>query len=306
MREAENSFKIEGILSSVELETKTANRGTTQDELISGTITVKVRQKINKVDTDLDVPINIFSYKHTKTGTINPAYESAAALLTPEFVSIAAGGEAQASRVRITGAQLSMNEYYRNDVLRSDLRVRASFIRKISPEDCHPTANGTLSFMIGDMGYDLDKDGVETNRYKVTALVPGWGDRVEVIPLYAINQGVIDGVSNSWSKNDTVKANITLNFSSRTETVTEEVDFGEPIVRERTVSIREPIITGGSSVPMEGELAYSVEDMQAALADRQVKLKEAREKAQNKAKTAPTAPTATPVKANLNLSEFGF
>lgn len=305
MREAENNFKIEGILSSVELERKMGKRGNEQDEMITGKITVKVRQKINKVDTDLDVPVHIFAYKHTKTGGINPAFEQAAALLTTDFVSIAAGGEAAASRVRITGAQLTMNEYYRNDVLHSDVRVRASFIRKISAEECHPAANGILSFMIGDMGYELDKDGVETNKYKITALVPGWGDRVDVVPLYAINPGVIDGVSNAWNKNDTVKANITLNFCSRTETVTEEVDFGEPIVRERTVSISEPVVTGGSSVPLEGELAYSVEDMQAALARRQAALKEQREKAQTRQAQAQAAPAA-PAKASVNLADFGF
>ena len=104
-----------------------------------------------------------------------------------------------------------------------------------------------------------------------------------MVPFYAINPGVIEGVSGHWSNGDTVKAVGKLNFTSRTETITKEVDFGEPTEETRTVSVSELILTGGSATPLEGDFAFNSSDIEAALKDRQARLAAAKEKSADKA-----------------------
>ena len=99
-------------------------------------------------------------------------------------------------------------------------------------------------------------------------MIPQYGGKVDVVPFYAINPGVIDAVSNYWSEGETVKATGKLSFTSKTETYTVKVDFGEASENVRTISISDLIITGGSSTPLEGDFAISYDDVKVALEDR--------------------------------------
>jgi hypothetical protein len=156
--------------------------------------------------------------------------------------------------------------------------------------------------MVGKAGYELDKDGVETNKYKVTGMVPQYGGKVDVVPFFAYNPGVIDAVSNYWNEGDTVRATGKLNFTSKTETRMVEVDFGEPTEETRTISISELVITGGSSTPLDGEFAINYDDIKAALEDRKNKLAESKAKAAKKG-TSGKAPAAT---SGNKFSDLGF
>jgi hypothetical protein len=220
-----------------------------------------------------------------------------------EYVSIAASDIDHADRVRITKGQINMNEYYGQDErLISFPRITASFVTKIKKEECKPKAEFTVTFMVGKAGYELDKDGVETNKYKVTGMVPQYGGKVDVVPFFAYNAGVIDAVSNYWNEGDTVKATGRLNFTSETKEVEVKVDFGEPTVETRTYSISELVITGGSSTPLDGEFAISYDDVKVALEDRKNRLAESKEKAANRG-TSGKAPAAAPAK---KFSDLGF
>lgn len=76
----------------------------------------------------------------------------------------------------------------------------------------------------------------------------------------------------------------------------EEVDFGEPIERVQTISVSEFIITGGSQVPLDEELAFSVNDIKTAMAERKNRLEEL--KARGSAKQTPAHNTS---KGKLDL-----
>jgi hypothetical protein len=196
-----------------------------------------------------------------------------------------------------------MNEYYGQDGrLISFPRITASFVSKIKREECKPKAEYTVTFMVGKAGFELDKDGVETNKYKITGMVPQYGGKVDVIPFFAYNEGVIDAVSNYWNEGDTVKATGKLNFTSETKEVEVKVDFGEPTVETRTYSISELVITGGSSTPLEGEFAINYEDVKAALEERKARLAESKDKAANRG-TAGKAPAPA---AQKKFSDLGF
>lgn len=298
----ENTVKIEGILSEIDIKTGSFKKNGVDTNSIGGVIKIRVNQEINGVETELEIPVHMFASQYTNKGTPNPAYESIERIMN-EYVSIAASDIDHADRVRITNGQLQMNEYYgQNGNLIAFPRVTASFINKIRKDECKPTATFSVVFMVGNKGFETDKDGVETDKYKIVGMVPQYGGKIDVIPFYAINKGVIDGVSNYWNEGDTVKAAGKLNFTSRTETRKVEVDFGEPQEETRTVSVSELIITGGSSSPLEGEFALNADDVTAALAERKNRLAALKEKGSQRG-TSGKAPAAS---AGSKFKDLGF
>lgn len=300
----ENKVKIEGILSEVNLKNTTFTKNGKETNAITGSILVRVEQKLNKNDEAaavLEIPVQMFASEYTNAGAPNPAYENISKVMN-EFTSIAAAGEAQADRIRITNANIRMNEYYgQNGNLVSFPRINASFVTKIKKEDMKPEATFSVTFAVGSKGYELDKDGVETNKYCVTGILPQYGGSVDVVKFYPCNENVINAISQYWEEGDTVRANGRLNFTSKTETILREVDFGEPVEETRTISISELMITGGSSTPLEGDFAYDADEIAAALKDRKTRLAELKEK------KASSPAKKTPAKNSGNkFSDLGF
>ena len=244
-----------------------------------GHIIVKVNQKINGIEKELMIPVYCFSTKLTKKGTPNPSFESIAKVMN-EFKSIAStGSEENADRIRITNAQVRMNEYYSADGrLVSFPRIHANFINKVTTGEIKPEAIFSLEFAVGNAAEEIGRNEEPTGRYKITALLPQYGGKVDVVPLYAENPSVINAVSTYWQAGDTVKASGRLDFSSTTEVTYEEVDFGEPIEKIRTITKSDLVITGGSQESLDGEFALQKDELDAALADRKARLEGQKER----------------------------
>lgn len=292
LSQKENVVKIEGILSEIDLKYGNFKKNGVDTKSVNGMIKIRVNQKINNVDTELEIPVHMFASEYTNSGAKNPAFESIEKIMN-EYVSIAASDIEHADRVRISRGQITMNEYYgQNGSLVSFPRITASFVTKIKKEECKPEASFTVVFMVGSKAFETDKDGVETNRYKIIGMIPQYGGKIDVVPFYAINPGVIDGVSNYWNEGDTVKAAGKLNFTSKTETKTVEVDFGEPTEQTRTISVSELIITGGSATALTDDYALDTKDVQDALAERKARLDALKERGSQKG-TAGKAPAKT-------------
>ena len=303
MRQAENSVKIEGILSEIDLKTGTSTKNGKTSEYIGGSIKVRVNQMLNGINTDLDIPVFMYANKLKNDGNPNPAYASIERVMN-EYVSIAAGGMDAADRIRITNGNIRMNEYYgQTGNLNSYPRINASFVTKLTDlTKFSPEATFSVVFVIGSMGYDTDKDGVDIeNRFKIRGILPQYGDAVDVVDFYATSPNVISAVSSYWNQGDTVKINGKLNFTSTVEEKMVEVDFGEPRMERRTVSVSELIITGGSQTPLEGDFAYDADEIKSALADRQARLAKAKEESKNKNKDAAKA-----APAKKGFSDLGF
>lgn len=299
----ENTVKIEGILSEINLNYGSFKKNGTDVKSIGGTIKVRVNQKINGEDAELEIPVHLFSAQYKNDGGLNPSYENIERVMN-EFVSIAASDIDHADRIRITRGSLEMNEYYsQNGNLVSFPRVKANFISKIKKDECKPEASFKVVFMVGSKGYETDSDGVETNRYKIVGMVPQYGGKIDVIPFVALNKGVIDAVSGYWNEGDTVTAAGKLNFTSKTETHMTEVDFGEPVEETRTISVSELVLTSGNSTPLEGDAALNADDVTAALATRKAKLAELKEKSAQKASTSSAK---APAASGNKFKDLGF
>ena len=299
LKQAENNCKIEGVLSEIDLKTGSTVKNGKTVEYIGGSIKVRVNQILNGKEVELDIPVYMFSNKLKNDGNPNPAYASIERVMN-EYVSIAAAGIDAADRIRITGANIRMNEYYgQGDKLNSYPRINASFVTKVTDmSKFTPEASFSVVFMIAAMGYETDRDGVQIeNRFKIRGILPQYGGKVDVVDFYATSPSVIDAVSSYWSEKDTVKINGKLNFTSSIEERMVEVDFGEPRMERRTVSVSELIITGGTQTPLDGDFAFDEDEINAALKERQAYLAELK----NKAKQKENAPKATPAKKGFDL-----
>lgn len=302
LRQAENKVRIEGILSEINLKYGSyVNKNTNATvENIGGNIKVLVHQVINEEEVTLDIPVYMFASKYTNAGKLNPAYESIETVMS-SFVSIAAaGGEAGADKIRITNANIRMNEYYNQQgQLVSFPRVNASFVQKATG-DFRPEASWNLQFAVSSMDFVTDNEGVEIEpkKLRIKVIVPQYGGKVDTMELYATNPRVIDAITSYWENQKTYTAKGRLNFSTTTQEIVEEMDFGEPEVRVRTTTVSELIITSGTQAPLEDELAFNVVELSNALKEHKAYLETLKDKAITK---QTPAPANTSSKAAIDL-----
>lgn len=293
LRQAKNSVRIEGILSEINLKYGSYVKNGATIDTIGGDIKVLVHQEINGEPNDLIIPVYMFSPKLTNAGKPNPAYESIEKVLK-EFVSIAAATEAGADRIRITNGNIRMNEYYNQQgQLVSFPRVNASFVQKATGE-FRPEASWALEFAVSSLDYVTDDDGIEVSpkKLRIKAIVPQYGGKVDTMELFATNPRVIDAITSYWENGKTYTAKGRLNFTSTTQEVIDECDFGEPDVRIRTVSVSELIVTKGTQAPLEDDMAFEPADLAAALKEHKAYLESLKDRTSQKPKATP-APTSS-------------
>lgn len=289
LRQAENKVKIEGILSEINLDYKSYSKDGKTVEAIGGSIKIKTNQKINGENRELDIPVQMFAQKLTIKGSSNPAYEAIERVMK-EFKSIAAVGEDEADKIRITNGQIVMNEYYPagSDRLVSFPRIQASFITKVKASEYKPEATYTTEFVVGSISPEIDKEGIETGRMIVKAIIPQYGGRVDVVPMITINENVANAISEYWEQGMSVHAIGRLLFSQKTETTTIESGFGEPEEKVNTINVSELLITGGNNEPLSGEFEFDTDEVQAALAERKARLEASKAKSAAQVSTRAT------------------
>ena len=302
LRQAENRVRIEGILSEINLKYGSFVKNGVSVDNIGGNIKVLVPQTINGEDITLEIPVYMFATKLTNAGKPNPAYESIEKVMT-EYVSIASGaGEAGADKIRITGANIRMNEYYnQQDQLVSFPRVNASFVTKATGE-FRPEASWSLEFAVSSMDFVTDQDGVEVEpkKLRIKIIVPQYGGKVDTMELYATNPKVIDAITSYWENQKTYSAKGRLNFTSTTREIIEECDFGEPDVRIQTISVSELIVTKGTQSAMEDDMEFKPAELAAALKEHKAYLETLKDKSSHK-----THPTPAPTSSNQEF-DLGF
>ena len=302
MRQAKNRCRIEGILSEIDLKYGSYVKDGRTVDTIGGNIKVRVNQTVNGQDTTLEIPVYMFANKLTNLGKPNPAYDSIEKVMK-EFTSIAAcGSEVGADKIRITNANLRMNEYVngKGDIV-SFPRVNTSFVNKVTGE-FHPEATWELEFAVSSTYFEVDADGVEVEPRKlhVKVIVPQYGGKIDTMELVTTIPGAIDSISSSWENQKTYSAKGRLNFVTTTREVIEEYDFGEPEKRVYTSTVSELFITHGSVAPLEDEMAFAPVELAAALKEHKAYLESLKEKTNNKTHNTP-APAGTSAQGEIDL-----
>lgn len=289
LREAENNVFVEGILSEVDLNERSFAKDGKNTDAISGTIKVLV-------ETDngtSEIPFNLFATKYTSKGAINPAYESIKNVKDTFTSAAACGSKEDADRVRISKGTIKMNPYYNNaGALVNQTRIVASFISKVT-KNFDPKAEFTMEFFLANVTPVTDKDGVEVNPRKlnITAIVPGYGGKVDEVPLVATSPNVINALEKYWEVGKSYRVNGRLNFTAEVKEVIEEVDFGEPIKKRFTSFTNDLVVTGGSNEPIDEDFAFSLEDIRTAMSERKARLEEQKNKPK-KTSPAPAGQTS--------------
>lgn len=294
LRQAENRVRIEGILSEINLKYGSYVKNGATVDTVGGDIKVLVNQQINGEDVSLIIPVYMFASKLTNAGKPNPAYASIESVMK-EYVSIASGaGEAGADRVRITSGSIRMNEYWNQQgQLVSFPRVNASFVGKATGE-FRPEASWSMEFAVASMDFVTDADSVEVEpkKLRIKVLVPQYGGKIDTMELYATNPRVIDAITSYWENQKTYTAKGRLNFTTTTQKIIEEMDFGEPEERIRTTTVSELVVTKGTQAPLEDEMAFAPAELAAALKEHKAYLETLKDKTASKPKNTP-APSGT-------------
>lgn len=261
-----NEVDIEGLLVENGLEDYNMTKNGRTIPAIRGHLTVRVEQNgsIN------EIPVNYFTTKYKNDGTENPIYTSLKRV-KDEYVSLASSdAEHQPDMVHIKGANIEMNEYYPagSNVLTSYPRIKGTFCERVRRDEVKPHATFSAIMMVHSTTYEVDKEGIETGRYKVIGLIPAYGDTINCIPFIVEEKKYIDIISNNWEKGNTVFCKGFLRFTSSTQTIVKEVDFGDPVEKQMTVSISEIIINGGQTMPLEEEQSYDINYINTCLENR--------------------------------------
>lgn len=276
-----NKIDIVGILKELQLEEKTTTDG---KEIVVGKATIKVDQEINGQLAECEIPVEMYATKLTKDGKESKLYPIV--LNYKKLTSLAACPEDQpqlASKITITGADLSENVWFdtQSNQPRSSYKIRSNFLNNYngSMEDFKPCAKFELSGVILETSPETNKEGEETGRLKVTMAIVGYNGKVDIIPLIAASPTAVNFINSNWNQGETVKVAGRVNISHRVERWEEAQGFGEPIVREKTVSCREFIITSGSEAGMDEDHSYDSDDIKAGLQDRKQRIEDSKNRA---------------------------
>ncbi len=310
MREAMNNVHIEGILNEVNLKDITyKSKKTGQDvKAIGGSIDIKVRQNINGEDKTLIIPVQIFANEFNAKGNPSPLYTNFQNIKNGLYKSAAVtGDEETADRIKVDRGQIRLHSYVSNaGKLVSFPQISANFIQQISKAQCKEQATFQVEFVVRQAMMETNADGEETGRYKMLGIIPGWGGRVDVVPFFAVNPGVIDAVSAYWNPNDTVRANGKLNFSAEVQKVLTPVDFGEPIESTRTIRVSDLIITGGSQAPLSGENEFPINEINEGVAAWKKSQDDLLAAGPRQKKSAPATSAKAEESADDTFGDYGF
>ena len=275
MRQALNEVYIEGILLEKSIEEIEWTRDGQKVPALSGKVVIEVPQVIDGEEKNLEIEVYMFANKYTKATNEPSKTYIAIQNVKDNFVTAAmTGDKATADKVRTKGS-IRMNEYPgRTGEIVSYPRIHANFINKITGQ-FNPRADFSLEFVLGTFVPVVDKDGIEVEpkQLKVTAVVPGYNDTVDIINLLAVSPTVVDGIESNWEKDNTYKVNGRLFFTAESKVIKEEAAFGEASERVVRRVVSDLIIKNGTEA-YEGEFAFDINEVASALARHKAELEE--------------------------------
>ena len=297
MKKMINKSHIEGILYESTLEQKESTQ-TKGSHYISGRLSIKIAE-------DNIITVEIFENEITRAGKRNQKYDKLLSLVGAN--SIVSTGEETAVALKVDSA-LALNDWYPKGELVSTLRNFNGFINFLSLGEVNPQATFQTDMLITNTVDNMEKDEngdfVPNGALVVKGLIFDYADRAMPVEFLVENKSGVDyfrdmetnTLTKVWGKQVT---------QSETIRKVEESAFGEDKVVEYTNTSRKFVITGTNKepYPFGEEGILTVEEVQAAVADRNVYLAE--KKAQGE-KSAQAPAAADNVAKNPSTAKFEF
>lgn len=277
LRTVDAIVEAEGILSEKNLERTLDADG---KEIIKGSLSLKV--------SDINfITFNVYVGKYTKEGKESSAFPGIETVLN-EYQSIADVGIENATRVRVSRGQLQPQTYISRRTNNPEIGVRYSsnFFNRIDPShELEPKAEFTIEGYVNAIAPEVDQEGTETGRLKVTILVPTYAG-IEPF-VFIVPEDLADGFTGIYEPGMTGKfyGDLINNVIIKEEVV--KMAIGKDKIKKRKEPTIERVLTGAEN-PYEEDtpLAFSADVIRKAMTDRELRIDEMKRKAANKDATA--------------------
>lgn len=292
-KESINEFSVVGVLNEMKLIEGTSNKS--NDQYVGLDIQIKVDQPIgDKVEENV-IPVKLFSSRHKKDGNLNANYDRIKGYADKLQSLGSVDNPKDASRVNVV-AKIAENAFAGKDGrIINTWQLSTNFINDARNSD-EEGATFVVTGVVVKKLQELDREGNETGRLIVKLDIIGYNGTSNVIDFYASGSAA-DHIDRNWEQGDTVKAAGVIAMTKKVIKIEEEMGFGEALVKERTESRRELIITKGSQAGLSEDESYDSDDIKVSLDKRKAYLTSLEENAKNKSSAAP---------AKKSSDGFGF
>lgn len=268
LREAANQVVIEGTLLEIRHQEWNSGKG------------LSIELDIEVAENEVHTVHGMSQYKK-KDGSDNGIAKGYQTVID-EYLSVAKHGREQADRVRITQGKIGVNEYYGQDgVLRTYPQITSNFFNRLKADDeFDPKAEFEVEVFVKSVVPEMKGDD-ETGRVKLNAIIPVFG--AKVIPFeFMVGEEGADYVADNYEAGSTTTVfGKIVNFKEKKVT-TQKAAFGQDKEKVTYNTVREYLITGGVDPYEEDDAkAYTVEQIQKAMVEREAYLEELKTKNNN-------------------------
>jgi hypothetical protein len=207
-------------------------------------------------------------------------------------------GEAEASMIRISGANVRENNYVaRSGQLVNGWQINTSFLNEGGKTQI---ASFNVDIYIMSMMPEYNQDEEETGRLIIRGGIVQYGGKLDIVEFIVESPDAVDHISRNWEVNKTVNVGGRIRVTSKEEKrAAAESSWGEELPETSTRMVRELIITRGSEEPFEEEFSYDPDEINKAYNVRKAQLEQMQIDAKNTSKKSNTS-TATSSKPNYS------
>lgn len=254
---------------------------------IAGDLVVKVSE------TNL-VQMKFYSSEYTQAGKVSKKYTSLQQI-----------NGLKDTRVKITGS-FAGRMFYNNQAgqVTAFTELQVSFINPAKDTDVDSAIFDYSGYVHKPLTERMNKEE-QLIGYEMEVGQADWSGELDVVKFFVRPEarGIAESIRDNYTKHLTVAFAGVINHFTTTETRTEEVAFGEPIVKVLPVVRKTYEITSGKQ-PIVSELAYTAEQISAlesAYAQKIINVeREAKENASSSQAVVKPEPLKTSGVANLN------
>lgn len=277
LRQAEATVEVEGILSEKKL------------EIIEEDGMKKIKGSLVIQTSDVNfVTFNVNVGQMTKAGKPNSIYEGIFTVMN-EYKSVAEVGKDDATRVRVTKGDINPYTYYNERGKHDVVGFKSNFFNRVNPVEMEQKSIFDVELYISSISREIvasgEEAGTETGRVKVNGWMPTYNGIEPLTLIATAEDGIADAIESEYEPGQTVlfSGDLVNNRVVKTETI--PMKIGKPKIKTTTTYTNEFIITGASEAYEEGitsKAPYEPEVIQKAIAEREIKLAEMKDKADKK------------------------
>lgn len=291
-----NKAQVRGYVFSHTLQERVSNSERNNGaKYISGIVNVATDDDALNV-----VPVNFFTMEKTKSGSTSATFETLKQIIDTGATYEALGTDAM--RVRIDGS-IDVNDFYNRDgELVSGKRVRGSFIHFLNANEEISTPKTPACYIEADalLQAAIEREGNDGEPYvSLQGFVFNYrGDALPVSFSCSSESGMNFFLNEDISASNPYFGTIWGDIRSTVVVSEKEVDdsqtaFGQRAVQETTRTFRTWEIVGANMNSGMDETTITQEELQKAVAEREVRLAELKQRSNTSAATGFSAPAKT-------------